>query len=312
MGRSRGLPLIREFVAVGRNVLGLDVARRGMYVYPDDTFIVSYPRSGNTWTRFLVANLLHPTEQVTFGNIEQIIPDMYTHSKRFFRHFPRPRVIKSHEYFDPRYRRVIYIVRDPRDIVLSGYDFHRKQGQIADDYPIDVYVKRFLQGDVFSVYASWGQNVASWLATHGAKSSATEGKGLFGSWEDNVSSWLATPKDGTQFLVLRYEAMLKNPERELEKIALFLGIEPTPKLLSQTVARSSADTMRKLEQSQSEDWVLTKNTRHDIPFVRAAMGGGWKSKLPPDSAAEIEKAWGQLMKVLGYPLTSELQASSGF
>jgi Sulfotransferase domain len=303
--------LIREFVALGRSVLGLDVARRGMYVYPDDTFIVSYPRSGNTWTRFLVANLLHPTEPVTFETIEQIVPDMHAQSKRFFRHLPRPRVIKSHEYFDPRYRRVIYIVRDPRDIVLSSYDFHRKQRQIADDYPIDLYVKRFLEGDVFSVYASWGENVASWLATRSAKGSATDGIGLFGSWGDNVSSWLAAPRHGTQFLVLRYEAMLKNPERELEKIAMFFGIEPTAKLLSQTVARSSADTMRKLEQSQSKHWVLTKNTRQDIAFMGAAMAGGWKSKLPPDSAAEIEKAWGHLMKVLGYQLSSEVQASSG-
>ena len=157
--------MIHELHGAVRYVLGLDVARRGLHVFPDDTFIVSYPKSGNTWTRFLVANLLHPGEPVTFENIERIVPDMHAQSKRFFRSLPRPRFIKSHEYFDPRYARVIYIVRDPRDVLISSYHFHRKQRQIPDDYPITQYVKRFLEGDVWSVYASWSQNVTSWLAT---------------------------------------------------------------------------------------------------------------------------------------------------
>ena len=37
-----------------------DIAGRDLRVFPDDAFIASYPRSGNTWTRFLMANLIHP------------------------------------------------------------------------------------------------------------------------------------------------------------------------------------------------------------------------------------------------------------
>lgn len=295
--------MIRELNGVVRTVLGKDIARRGLHVYPDDTFIVSYPRSGNTWTRFLVANLLHPEAAVTFDNIEQIVPDMHAQSKRFFHSLSRPRVIKSHEYFDPRYRRVIYITRDPRDIVLSGYEFHRKQRQIPDNYSLQLYVSRFLRGDVFSVYASWGENVASWMATHPAESNSNGRTGLFGSWGDNVSSWLSAPADGAKFLLLRYETMLEYPEQELAKIAAFFDIAATPELLSQTVARSSADTMRKLEKAQADNWVLTKDTRQDIPFVRTATAGGWKSKLPPESVQEIENTWGHLMTILGYELT---------
>ncbi len=54
-----------------KNAFGLDIAESRLAVRPDDTFIVSYPRSGNTWTRFLIANLLHPQEPVTFANIER-------------------------------------------------------------------------------------------------------------------------------------------------------------------------------------------------------------------------------------------------
>src|SRR5215472_10086604 len=103
-------------------LLGKDIAGRKLAVYPDDTFIVSYPRSGNTWTRFLIANLLHPDEPVTFANIETIIPDTSALSSRALKRVPRPRLIKTHEYFEPRYRKVIYLVRDPRDMAVSLYN----------------------------------------------------------------------------------------------------------------------------------------------------------------------------------------------
>jgi hypothetical protein len=292
--------VIRKLTGVVRYALGLDVARRSLHVFTDDTFIVSFPRSGNTWTRFLVANLLHPSEPVTFENIERIIPDMHAQSKRFIRSLPRPRIIKSHEYFDPRYRRVIYIVRDPRDVLLSSYHFHRKQRQIPDDYPLEQYVTRFLSGDVWSSYASWSQNVSSWLATRPQLPAG----GLFGGWGDNVSSWLHAPRNSSDFLMLRYEAILAEPERELSKIAAFLQIDATPELLSQATARSSAAELRSLEKSQAKKWIMTRKTRQDIPFVGAAKAGGWRANLPAECVAEIEKSLGPLMTALGYELTS--------
>src|SRR6266568_519906 len=76
---------------------------------------------------------------------------------------PRPRIIKSHQYFDPRFPRIIYVVRDPRDVLLSGYYFQRKRRVIDDHYPFEKYAARFMAGD-FNPYAAWGDNVASWLA----------------------------------------------------------------------------------------------------------------------------------------------------
>ena len=51
------------------------VPRRSLCTTP--TFPVSYPRSGNTWMRFLLANLLAPHETITFRNIENFVPDLH-------------------------------------------------------------------------------------------------------------------------------------------------------------------------------------------------------------------------------------------
>ena len=60
--------------------------------------------------------------------------------------------------------------------------------------------------------------------------------------------------------------------------------------------------MRGLEKTQGKDWVSTKNKRTDIPFIRTAVSGDWKDKLPQGSAREIESAWGPLMTKLEYEI----------
>jgi len=263
-------------------ILGKDIAGRDLAVYPDDTFIVSYPRSGNTWTRFLIANLLHPDEPATFANIERLVPDSEAQSSRYFKTIPRPRVIKSHQYFDPRYKRLIYIVRDPRDVALSYYDFQRKYRQIEDGYPLSQYVSDFVGARLSS--ADWG------------------------TWGENVGSWIAARQKHPGFLLLRYEDMIVDTERELVKIAAFLGIEPNRQLLANTIDRSSAERMRGLEKTQGSEWVSTKNKRSDIPFIRTASSGGWRNLLPSDAIAVIESAWGPLMSSLGYELVTGHEA----
>src|SRR3984893_3122393 len=260
-------------------MLGKDIAGRDLPVYADDTFVVSYPRSGNTWTRFLIANLVHPDEPATFANIERLVPDSEAQSWRYLKSIPRPRVIKSHQYFDPRYKKVIYIVRDPRDVALSYYDFQRKYRQIEDGYPLSQYVSDFVDGRLTS--ADWG------------------------TWGENVGSWVATRQKHAGFLLLRYEDMIADTERELAKIAGFFGIDPNHQLLAKTINLSSAERMRGLEKTQGSEWVSTKNKRSDIPFIRTASSGGWRNLLPPDTIAAIESAWGTLMTTLGYELVTE-------
>jgi hypothetical protein len=271
--------MIYGMKVVVKYLLGTDHAERNLRVYPDDTFLVSYPRSGNTWTRFLVANFVFPNENVSFLNIEKLIPDTSSQSNRALKRTPRPRIIKTHQYFDHRYPKTIYIVRDPRDVALSYYDFQRKYMQIEDGYPLQRYVDDFVFGRLISAdWGTWGENVASWIYTRGRQK---------------------------EFLLLRYEDMIKDTGSELARVARFLGIDPDPSRLQRAVELSSADRMRKLEKLEQDQWIATKDRRKDIPFIGIAKAGGWKASMPESCVWQIESAWGELMTKVGYELVTQ-------
>jgi hypothetical protein len=176
---------------------------------------------------------------------------------------------------------VIYVVRDPRDVVLSQYHYHRKLRKLEDDSPLEKFVARFLAGETCP-HGSWGQNIGTWLYT-------SEGD--------------------PRFLLLRYEDLVADTPRELAKIVAFLNLSASQQQIAQAVERSSADQMRKLEKTQTDKSGLTKGSRKDLSFVRSAGSGGWRSELPAPMAARIEAAWGPLMRHLGYEVNSQSEAA---
>ena len=262
-------------------------ARAGIVVRPDDTFLVSYPRSGNTWLRFLVANLAMPKDggdgEVSFENIGRRVPDIYRTTHAELQKMPGPRYLKSHESFAPLYPKVIYVVRDPRDVAVAAYHYCIKTERIPEGAPLGAFVDGFVGGNFFRAFGTWAQNVGSW---HGAM------------------------VDSDRFSLLRYEDLLAEPASNVAKLCRSLGIERSEEQIAWAIDASSSDRMRKMEKESA--WSPEGRQRpgcggdhagaggRPIPFVRAAGAGAGKKELPDEARGLIESAWARQMREFGY------------
>ena len=244
-------------------------ASRMLTVLPDDIFITSFPKCGNTWVRFLVANLMFGNEEkVGFVNIERLVPDIYQNSDKKILRLKSPRILKSHECFDPRYKKVIYIIRDPRDAFISYFHFAQKM------HAVETEIK-----SLFEEYL-------------------TNGISTFGTWEENYKSWQVADK--TRILFLKYEDMKQDPKPEVIKIADFLRLDVNDDDISAAIENSSFLKMKSLEKVQGKKWGPTKNSDLSKSFIRKGSVGEWKEILTEDMIKDIEKKWGALMRELGY------------
>jgi len=170
----------------------------------------------------------------------------------------------------------MYIVRDPRDVVLAEYHFGIKQRLHDESYPLADYIPRFLAGNTGHAY---------------------------GSWFEHLASWYSTRRDDPKFLLVKYESLHSQTAIELARIADFLGVPSDPSRLAFAIQQSDAKRLQVLEKKQAHLFSSTKEIRLDLPYIRVAKAGGWRVNLPREHVASIESAWGDLMEEMGYELT---------
>lgn len=240
---------------------------------PDDRWLVSYPKSGNTWIRFMMASAMFPGARIDFSTLDSIAPDIYGMPSYRQLRAPRPRLMKSHEVFDLQYGRVIYLVRDPRDVCVSMCHYLRKRRKVPDDLKADEFVGTFL----------------------------AVGKGVFGTWGQHVGSWLGGSRGDDRFLLMRYEDCLADPVHELRRGCDHFGIRLDDENLERISDGYTMTRMRELEQTTWRDSSrLAPGARTDIPFVREGRSNQWSEELGSLSVARIEACYGELMTTLGY------------
>jgi hypothetical protein len=149
----------------------------------------------------------------------------------------------------------IYLVRDPRDVVLS---LSRQLGCTVDE-AIDVMHTR------------------GYVTTNSLKGAGE----IWGSWSEHVLSWTGDP-DGS-VLVVRYEDMLGKPTETFSAVVRHLRQQATPAQIAEAISLSSFDKL----QRQEEKIGFVERSEHAERFFATGKAGIWREKLTPDQAKSI-------------------------
>jgi hypothetical protein len=258
-----------------------------------DVLFASFERSGNTWLRFVLMEVL-TTGDAGFLNVNQILPEMGTHRPMKAVLPNGGRVIKTHEQYRSGYKRAIYLMRDLRDVMLSNWARDKEMGfaQYFDHGKgMDGYVEAFLQGKV----------------------------NRFGSWQSHVASWLDCPlASNGNLLVVRYEDLRRDTENGLLEMLEFLGVAGDRERVRRAVENNSLRAMReKEEKAKTSGAALVKGTllrkhridKEDARFVRTGSVGGWREKLSETQIEMVDRYAGEALLRAGYPLGFDKSAS---
>jgi len=229
-----------------------------------DAFIASYPRSGSTWLRFMLLEIL-AGQASGFSNTNEMIPDVGRHLSAVPVLPAGGRLIKTHEPCRPEYKKAVYLVRDPRDVALSEFAYQKALGLAGRDFGI--YLQRFLRGEV----------------------------NPFGSWCDHAHSWMdAADSGGCEVLLVCFEELRSNGEEELSRIVEFLGVPVQMAKIHAAMANNSMDKMRQKEKAAPQ------RASAKGRFIRSGSAGGWREVFTEQQAQLVEQYGGNVLARLGY------------
>ncbi len=121
----------------------------------------------------------------------------------------------------------------------------------------------------------------------------------FGSWKSNIESWINEEKKPEKgILIVRYEDIIKNTEKELKLICKFLEINPGNEQINNAVYHASRENMSKLEENQKEKSELLKKSQSKHLFVSKEKQKN--TMLKPKHTEQIETEFNKLMKHFKY------------
>ena len=274
-------------------------------------WIASYPKSGNTLTRSLLASYFFSQEGIfdfkLLENIKQF-PDNYLFSKHGINVRDEKEVIrnyikiqnsinvknstqflKTHSYLfnienNPftnlnNSLGVIYLVRDPRNIIISAANHNSSTHRNSADDMISGKPLRKNKNDI-------------WTYT--------------GTWSGNYNSWKSF-KNVDRYLLIKYEDLIADKEKfffkilnfvhKLKKIELVLDKKKFQKCLDTT----SFNQMQNMENKFGfEESLKNKNTGIKNKFFYLGPKNDWKKMLDINLKKEIEDKFEKEMNELGY------------
>lgn len=261
-------------------------------------WVASYPRSGNTWLRFLLGHLL--VERIeSSAQLLDLIPDVHRGISGAHLYGPATTLIKTHWAWTPGLPLredtvgVLYILRNPLDVLVSNLNYRLlKSGDSFAGRPPDARTA-FIHDWIDRFIAEGGDPLWTRMG--------------MGTWEENVRSWTAERLPYPRF-VLRYEDLTAGAAPSLAAICRFLGIERGPAAVAAAVERSSFAALRRLEEREIAErrpgifWDEASAAAHaeGRRFVNRGEVGAGPSLLTARQRGAALARFGPLMRRFGY------------
>jgi hypothetical protein len=278
-------------------------------------WIASYPKSGNTWTRNFLHNLLRILQDgdETVQDINEMneFTTWEISARAYEKHLGKPPKDCDRAEIAalrPKVQEEIAQSMDGLAMVKTHHALVTDRGTPTINFkvtsgaiylvrnPLDVAISfsHHMHADIdFAIeQMAWED-----LETGISEKSIYE---VYGSWSQHVESW--TRKPHRAIYVMRYEDMLVDTVGTFGGLARHLLLRPKPEQLREAVDRSSFDKLQKQEAESG----FKEKPEHAERFFREGKAGQWREALTRRQVRQIVRAHHVQMKRFGY-LTDELK-----
>lgn len=248
-----------------KEFLSLEVGHQLIRTKAEDQFLVSFPRSGNTWMRTMLAVLINPAADGDPEFTRKRIPGISISNSKIIRSQDPPRLIKSHTWYRKDIPRAVYLVRDGRDVMVSLYHY---------------YITR--QGKNLSFPTFFNDYLAGKYGQH---------------WHNNVESWLIHGREelNNDLLVIKFEDLKSDTYHTLERTACFLKLPSGEEQLTQAIKAANLARMRDIE-IQRKGPIADENES----FYRGGKMGEWKKYFDPQIEKQFFSKASKALQLAGY------------
>ena len=275
------------------------------------TWLSSYPKSGNTWTRIFLNNLKSKenNEAVSFNELNEI--DFAHASGRHFADRALGYSASLHTHAELRqlqadtYRH--FASKWRKNFTLKNHDAYTYTKGEAD-FPADVsrgaiYILR----NPLEVACSYANHNSKSIEqtiemmndpNHGLAFNKNKPQNQLpqpmGTWSQHVQSWIKV-KD-FPVLVIRYEDLHAEPLVNFTAIAKFLDLPSDPENIKRAIDLSAFEKVQK--QEEKEDF--KEKPAHTEKFFRQGKVDGWKEQLSQKQIDSIITAHRETMLQFNY------------
>lgn len=233
----------------------------------DDGYIVSFPRSGNTWLRTILANLIDPTVETDPLRRLALIPGVSIRTARRINALGSPRLLKSHATYLGRLPRALYLVRDGRDALVSLYHMRIVRPGHAERVSFADFCRRYFRGDLGE---RWDEHVLSWM-----KEGARE--------------------MGDALRVLKFEDLKAEVPGRVAEVTAFFGIESSREEIAGAVGKASLERLRETERARLGDLAPERS------LYRGGKTGQWRELLVGELLDRFMTRSREALALAGYP-----------